>query len=355
MRKNYWIASPRFDLTWIVGPHFLAVILVWVWSRMGDLSLLPLWAWIFAVMAVDVAHVYATLFRSYLHREGREKWGFLLIALPIAVFLLGFLVYKISGALLYWRILAYIATFHFIRQQYGFFRIYVRKDPAPPRKKRLDEIFLYSLMVLPLIYWHTHLPRNFDWFVEGDFVRLPQIIWSISVGVWFLLAVTYVVSEFLIWRKARDFNLPKNMLFLGTGFSWMVGIIYFNGDFAFTLTNTFSHGIPYMALVAWTSHQTYSSRTERRFKLSSFALAAGMGLVLLWLLAYVEEGLWDRFVWHEREILFRPFSILSGLGESLGATFWVALLSVPQITHYILDGFIWKLRDPQRDFAAALK
>ena len=47
----------------------------------------------------------------------------------------------------------------------------------------------------------------------------------------------------------------------------------------------------------------------------------------------------DRLVYHEREFLFlvRSFS----LGEAcLGLV--VPLLAVPQMSHYLLDGWIWK-------------
>jgi hypothetical protein len=350
MSKAHWIAGPRFDSLWIIGPHFFSVALVAFWSFHGGGSTLPLWAWLFGVLFVDVAHVYATLFRTYFHQEGRKKWAFLLVALPVIVFMLGYFLFKVTGAGIYWRVLAYVAAFHFIRQQYGFFKIYNRADRSPAVKKKFDEIFLYSLMLLPLIYWHTHLPRDFEWFVVGDFVALPTLIWKFSVIAWAFLFAGYVASEI---RHRKHFNLPKNLLFIATAFSWMVGIIYFNGDFAFTLTNTLSHGIPYMALVLWT---TYGKKSESSFKFSLHSIAVSIiaSLFLLWFLAYFEEGLWDYFVWHEREILFRPFKLLSGLGAGLGTAFWVAFLSVPQVTHYFLDGFIWKLRDPTRDLKRSL-
>jgi len=60
-------------------------------------------------------------------------------------------------------------------------------------------------------------------------------------------------------------------------------------------------------------------------------------LGLLWLVAYVEEMLWDRGVWHERGWLFgSPWQI--GSFKSI----LVPLLALPQITHYVLDGFIWR-------------
>jgi hypothetical protein len=65
-------------------------------------------------------------------------------------------------------------------------------------------------------------------------------------------------------------------------------------------------------------------------------------LATLWLLAYVEEMFWDRCVWQERGWLF-------GGGWDLAAFRWVLvpLLALPQFTHYVLDGFIWRRRDRQ--------
>src|SRR5262249_28038326 len=65
----------------------------------------------------------------------------------------------------------------------------------------------------------------------------------------------------------------------------------------------------------------------------------GAFLGVLWALAYVEELLWDRGVWHERAWLF-------GHGWDVGTLklVLVPLLAVPQITHYVLDGFVWRRR-----------
>jgi hypothetical protein len=48
--------------------------------------------------------------------------------------------------------------------------------------------------------------------------------------------------------KTSYFNIPKNLIIIGTLSSWFFGIVYFNNDLVFTLLNVVSHGIPYMAL-----------------------------------------------------------------------------------------------------------
>jgi hypothetical protein len=70
-------------------------------------------------------------------------------------------------------------------------------------------------------------------------------------------------------------------------------------------------------------------------KLLTKARGVVIFLSTLWLVAYVEEMLWDKALWHDREWLF---------GGSLDAAAWIIapLLAVPQLTHYFLDAFLWK-------------
>ena len=62
------------------------------------------------------------------------------------------------------------------------------------------------------------------------------------------------------------------------------------------------------------------------------------------LLAFGEEYLWDMFLNRSRSALFEWFFAypLHALQTPLGQALALALLSVPQVTHYVLDGFIWK-------------
>lgn len=61
------------------------------------------------------------------------------------------------------------------------------------------------------------------------------------------------------------------------------------------------------------------------------------------LLAYVEEGVWDAWVWKEHGAVFTIFnSIAFNPGKDL-LTLLVPLLALPQITHYVIDGYIWKV------------
>ena len=61
-------------------------------------------------------------------------------------------------------------------------------------------------------------------------------------------------------------------------------------------------------------------------------------------LAFIEEGLWDGLVWREHSDFFALFQGLPAIHQHALLAALVPLLTVPQATHYVLDGFIWKSR-----------
>ena len=67
-------------------------------------------------------------------------------------------------------------------------------------------------------------------------------------------------------------------------------------------------------------------------------------LLTLVVLAYFEEGLWDGLVWGDHPALFGPFTRLPQVSDHQFLSLLIPLLTLPQATHYVLDGFIWKSR-----------
>ncbi len=356
-----WLASARWDCLFIIAPAFITSFLVIAFRPFFENSAnLPLWAWVVLVMMVDVAHVYATLFRTYLDKQAFAKNKSLLIGTPLACWAVGALLYSLSpggDGNYFWRVLAYLAVFHFIRQQYGFMALYSRKDPESARKFRLlDGACLYLATIYPIIYWHTHLPRNFNWFVSGDFApNMPEAFANAGFVVYQVIAGLYILKEIWMFVSNKAFNIPRNLIIAGTALSWWVGIVSINSDMAFTLTNVVSHGIPYMALV-WLYHGTQSVKKAEDQKPSLVAqmfLSYVPAFVLfLVLLAFFEEGLWDGFVWREHLNFFGPFGALPAINDAAILAILVPFLALPQSTHYVLDGFIWRVKERNNIWSA---
>lgn len=353
-----WLESAYFDLIFIVGPAFISSIVALLFKgQMESMRTLPLWAWVSFVLFVDVAHVYSSLFRTYLNKKAFSKHQGLLILIPLVCWAVGSLLYTID-ALLFWRSLAYLAVFHFIRQQYGFLALYSRNDSAEARKfKLLDELFIYLAALYPLAFWHTSLPRNFNWFVEGDFVEsLPSVVSEVLFFIYVAVGSLYVLKELILMKTAGSFNLPKNLVVFGTALSWWVAIVAINSDMSFTMVNVVSHGIPYMALV-WLYQRRALNLQSSDANRSNSPLRILLGfvpafLVFLCLLAYLEEGLWDGFIWREHLAFFSPFAGLPLIADKTILAILVPLLSLPQSTHYVLDGFIWRVKDRKSVWSA---
>ncbi len=348
MKSQPWIGNKTTEIIFILLPPFISLLLIFLFPQFfQNVKSMPDAGWVILILLVDVAHVYTTLFRTYFDSGAFKKQQFLLYAVPFIGFILGVIAYSISS-ILFWRLLAYVAVFHFIRQQYGFMRVYSRKENAGYYARFIDKITIYYATIYPVIYWHLKGPRNFNWFTDNDFVYLnaANLLNAFTVLYWITLLV-FIGKEIYQYKKTTAINIPKLAVITGTLVSWYFGIIYFNGDMAFTILNVVSHGIPYMALIWMYGKKNYSlpQKGNRFLQLVFSKYGIVLFLALIFLFAFIEEGLWDFIVWKEHGLVFN-FSMLPQVNVSDKALcFIVPLLALPQITHYILDGFIWKIKE----------
>ena len=345
MQQQPWIGKPLTDIIFILLPPFLCLLIIALFpSLFEDAKGIPDAGWIILILLIDVAHVYSTLYRTYFDPVALQKQKTVLLTIPLVGFILGVLLYSISP-LLFWRLLAYVAVFHFIRQQYGFMRLYSRKEKQTRLSSALDTWAIYYATLYPLLYWHLEGPRNFNWFIDDDFVYLRSaLLLNVFTVLYFILLSAWLIKEIILSIQTKQLNIPKTLIVTGTALSWYGGIIYFNGDLAFTLLNVVSHGIPYMALIWIYGKKNYGNTKSRFLRIVFSKYGLLIFLASLFLFAFIEEGLWDIAVWKEHGQLLgtAPISTLS-FNKNLLA-FIVPLLALPQITHYILDGFIWRIR-----------
>ena len=332
---NTWLFSRNTDLSVFLGSAVVSLLLLAVGWRLGFLnSETPDWTWITAILMIDVAHVWSTSFRTYFDVEEFKSRMGLYILVPVLGYLLGVALYS-EGRMVFWRVLAYIAVFHFVRQQYGWVALYRRKAGETSRLTYwIDTAAIYLATIYPLSFWMSSGNREFTWFVEGDFATLPAYIDDVLFPLYVIALAAYFGKSVYEYVKAGRLSIGKDVVVGTTAICWYVGIVGLNSDYAFTVTNVIIHGVPYFALI-------YLYARTRREQTSGFYRVLSSNwivfLATLWLLAYVEELFWHRGVWHERDWFF---------GSYWNAEAWkvylVPLLAVPQLTHYVLDGFIWK-------------
>lgn len=334
--KQPWIHNAKTDWWLILSPPFWVLLIIFLFQRqIQELEMThSFYTWLFLIVFVDVAHVYSTLFKTYFVKEEVQNKKLLYWGIPTLSWLLGLVLYQF-GSLVFWSALALIAVYHFIRQQYGFMRIYARFE-LNSWSKRIDEIAVYSATIYPMLYWFK-TPRAFTWFVENEFTwlkNLPDYAYGITVLYFIILAAWVIKTAFEIF-KTKQFNIPKIALIVGTYVSWYFGIVYFNNDLVFTFLNVVSHGIPYVALIY--IREIRQKETQQLQALSVFKSAFGIILFIAVIVgfAFFEEFLWEILIWREH------FSLDFKL-SSKWFQFLIPLLIVPQLTHYLLDGFIWR-------------
>lgn len=320
----------------------MSVALVLAAPWLGAVGDTPLWAWVLLVVCVDVAHVWSTVFRTYLDGEELRRRPALYITAPLVAYVAGVLAHLVSPGL-FWRLFAYVALFHFVRQQYGWAALYDRKARVSGLERRLDAAAIYAATLGPVLWWHANLPRAFWWFVENDFLSgLPAWVGTVALAVHGLVLAVWVGFQAARVVRGEGLQVGKVLLVLATWVTWFGGIVLAQDDFTFTVMNVVLHGVPYFALLFRYARGRYA---EGGYGAFAPLVRAGLPAFLLFLaaLAFGEELLWDRLVWHDRPLLFGASGL--ALPADLLALV-VPLLALPQATHYLLDAFVWR---PSRD------
>lgn len=352
-----WLLSRPLDLLLFGGSTLAALFLLVAGRFSGDLQgAVPPWLFLLAVVGVDVAHVWATGWRLLAGGNEGNRRALLYGAIAGAAYVTGVVMHAISP-LLFWHVIAYTAVFHFIRQQYGWVALYRRKNGENEEtdgriSRRIDSATIYGATLAPLLFWHTH-PRQFSWFVAGDFLSgLPPRLGDVALAAFALIFLVYLWKEASRLRLRRRISWGKNLIVFTTILTWFLGIVVLDSDYAFTVTNVLVHGIPYFGLVYVTSRRKAATRTGEGSPRGSLRFAGVLAFLLpLLLIAFLEEWGWDRAVWHEHPGLFPGPTFQPG---PLLLSFLVPLLALPQATHYLLDGFLWRIRPENATTSVAL-
>lgn len=338
-----WIFGSRIDLGVFLGSAILALALVAAAPRLAVDGALPPWAFLGLVVFVDVAHVYATLYRTYFDRSELARRPVLYGAVPLGCFGVGVALHSLSSAL-FWTVLAYVALTHFVRQQVGWVAIYRARAGQRSRFDRLlDDAAIYAGTLYPVLVWHATLPRAFEWFVEGDFLVLPvAALVPIARIAWAVILVAYVVRAIQRSLATRVIEVGKHIVVISTAATWYIGIVATNSDFAFTAANVIVHGVPYFALLYMYAREKSRNRSSLVGRIVGRGIVAF--IVVLQVLAFTEEMIWDHLVWRSHDSLFGGWFGELVLSEAALALL-VPLLAVPQATHYVLDAVLWRRRE----------
>lgn len=336
----WYLFSPLTDLVAFAGSGLVTIGGIALASHLGLLDQnLPGWLWVFAIVIMDGGHVFGTLFRVYLDPAELRRRPFLYGLTPLVCFVIGFIAWQI-GPKAYFRLIAYTAIFHFVRQQFGWVRLYrFRRGERDKLGGLLDELTIYAATLYPLLYLHIHPDQRWGWNLRTDLVQLPNILPPFTVIYWTLMAA-YTLKSLYAWSGRAITNPGKDIVVATTAFSWYLGFVtYYESPFAHTLCVVVVHAMPYYAL-------TYSYTKHRRKAGHTVGGRFSNGLVSF-LITHALLG----FLLSDVTRLVRGTKALSFFG--MGAwvrppeILWilVPLFATVQLTHYSLDAFIWRKKD----------
>ncbi|PCJ52398.1 MAG: hypothetical protein COA79_23905 [Planctomycetota bacterium] len=344
--KSEWIVSKKYDLFMFLTPLGLASLCLFTWL-LPPYKYIPLWAFILFIISFDVAHVWATLYRTYFDKEEFNKKKVLYL-LPIPIFLYASFSLHFNSQSLFWTILAYIAIVHFIKQNYGFMSLYKIKNNENNRfDYYLDKWVIWAGALGPVIWWHASPKRQFDWFNAGEnfIVQVPPVYIKDLTILYFLLHIIYLIRVGQQYFKNNYFNPGKNLIIFANSLTWGIGIYYANDAIVSAAFLNLFHGIPFIGIV-WYICYTKWQKLEKgdNSKKWIFHLSKKKNFfyffIIIFLLALTEEMFWDGIVWQRYfpEFLSTPLPKVDNFTLSI----CVAVLSLPQIMHYFLDAWIWK-------------
>ena len=347
-KSGNWLFSKWIDLLVLLAPVWVIWIVFLSNQEQYQHADLPAWMWLIFILGIDVSHVWSSLFRTYLSKDEFEAHKRRLILVPILLFLASSLVLSFSPAW-FWTIMAYLAVFHFIKQQYGFLALYNYRARSFRKKVISDKLIIYIATLYPIVYWHFNSQSEFNWFVENDFFFAKEylkdtstyqmVFYYLNWAYWALIFY-WTANEIRAKIKGEAFSYGKVLWTLTTALNWWLGIVYFNSDLVFSVSNVVAHGIPYIALIYFYDVRKASVKTGINPKISFLAKRLLIILGVILVAAIVEEYFWDMLVYNEHSAIFEqilPYNY-EQLTSSWGLAIAVAILALPQQVHYVIDG-----------------
>lgn len=366
--KQNWVLDPFQDTLLIIAAPLLA----------AGLALLTMQHYGAAQGAVliitthiilTIAHHLPTFIRIYgdVDLFRRFKWHFVLGPVVPLVFAAGVLTYinmqqyRVEYFLYLWIFLSLWDPWHFLRQHFGFMRIYDRHNAAPRLlASRLD----WAVSG----FWFLHIMvASADWLpgLLADLYRSANIplLLALPTGLvpvlhsltwWLAVAATLVYGGYTLWCfRLGYFVSPAKIALLVCTF----GVMYFTytpNDWILQLVPewSFKVGFATVGIVHMTQYLAIVWRYDRRIAEQGRA----RGGWFAWL-----HGRRSRLGIGAAALVYAAICI--GYGDLLSTRFdnrWVmsCLLAVgftSTLLHYYFDGFIWRMRHSQNREALGLQ
>jgi hypothetical protein len=321
--RDQYIASPAFDWIFILGSPLLAVAAV-LWAA----RFLPAGQVEYYVLGyMAIGHHVPTFLRAYGDPDefARNRFQFIMIPLCVAPLVLALAFYdaRLLTLIFIWD------QYHFMRQHYGFMRIYnVKAGVSSEVDASLDQWLCFSFFICILahsgFYGYMYADSFYNlgiefpnWLVLG--IEKGSLAVSIGVGILYLVRIQMRVAQGLpvAWLK---------LVLFGTSFAvWYYAyVVLSDGLLSYAISSLF-HCMQYDAF-AW-----FYNRKKAR------SLTPTRGNALF---RFAHEA---RYLWLYVGLIL-SYGLFSTYGREVSLVTILALNTTTGLLHYYFDSFIWRVR-----------
>jgi hypothetical protein len=355
IKSQPWVHSWYADsLGFFLAPFLFIILAVFKLPPFSNTSPEAFSTIIFLVLFIDWAHIFAQYHRIYYNpvESKKLKWMYplsYLLLIPLMA-----LVVEYASVTYVDTALVYFVVFHFIKQHFGFIKIYSKTDGQKSNfDLKAENAFIYLSMFTPVIYWHTKaFSYEYKW--VSMFIKSPYIsylLWPalILYGVTFLL---YVKSEYARTKQNQLFNIPKNLSILSAILSWGLISILSDSTLLIIFTVTLSHDLSYTFYVWFIGRR---DETIQKKKINWFTWWSVPGffayvailvlfshIIMVVHLELTKDLNWGYWIYGD---LFNGIPKGNGFWLNVG---W-ALFFATQAHHYFIDRYLWK-REKDLDY-----
>jgi hypothetical protein len=269
------------------------------------------------------------------------------------------------GALIYFVFFRLWAYYHVVRQHWGFFMLYKRRnnDLADERENRIDKWFFNLSLYLPLAMFMTSVyydatpgfPKlGLRYELFGD-LSIGGILYPLTWALFLATIIGYLGWQWRRWQTGAPVNGAKLLLMLSIVPLHFVAFAHPMLVVFIVPLVTVGHNLQYHRIV-WTYGQNKYGKEQR----PGFAIAqkifSRLPLYMLTGLLFtfaLYQGPWIEFLRNTfglqlNESLLNSIAMMAGIVDpaklNLGEKIFAALISGWAMQHYYLDSKIWRVR-----------
>lgn len=282
---------------------------------------------LFIVVFVDSAHVYSTFWRTYALKEERSSSQSYWIV-PTLVFL-GALIWAVLKVPYFWAMVVYFTYFHHLRQGQGITKWYMKINQK--FRPEMIKIF-YALLLIPFVTFHFNDVIPLALYNRNDLFFLNKPEWLIyGKGLTYLTWTLWLGLEIKIYTQEKKIEINRILSMLVPAAVHVKCFLYPVTAEGVIFPLLLLHGLTYFAVMSFSLQKLRPQKFANFSK--SLLFVVGFGAVF----ALVESFGISEYVNLNNDYLKNDF-----LDDKL----LLAIFVTPTLTHYILDGLIWKKGHP---------